>query len=174
MESIKLTEGMAERCVTVLRVIATGMNACRRMRGSDVGGRAPLQRAKGAREGYDRCPEIKGLPTERNKVSQSRWRPACSNVIGCGSAGVRCSSHTDPMPDFFSRSHPPFPVFGGRASGYRQLEKESDTGTRGRRRQWRWVDFRNYETPLAPGDPSVGGEVRGAAWPRQCHFNYAC
>lgn len=105
---------MAERCVTVLRVIATGINAWRRMRGSDVGGRAPLQRAKGAHEGYDRCPEIKGLPTERNKVSQSRWRPFCSNVIGCGSAGVRCSSHTDPMPDFFSRSHPPFPVFGGK------------------------------------------------------------
>jgi len=73
MESIKLTEGMAERCVTVLRVIVTGMNARRRMRGSDVGGgRAPLQRAEGAHEGYDRCLEIKGLPTERNKVSQSR------------------------------------------------------------------------------------------------------
>lgn len=38
----------------------------------------------------------------------------------------------------------------------------------------RRVDFRNYETPLAPGDPSVGGGARGAARPRQCHFNYAC
>lgn len=113
MESIKLTEGMAERCVTVLRVIVTGMNAWRRTRGSG-GGRPPLQRAEGAHENYDRCPEIKGLPTERNKVSQSHWRPACSNVIGCGSAGVRYSSHTDPMPDFFHApsSSPPSPPLG--------------------------------------------------------------
>lgn len=175
MESIKLTKGMAERCVTVLRVIATGMNAWRKTRGSDDRRRKSTAAAEGAHQDYDRCPEIKGLPTERNKVSQSRWRPACSNVIGYGSVGVRCSSHTDPMPDFFLAPLPSFPCFrGGKASGYRQLEKESDTETRGRRRLWRWVDFRNYETPLAPGDPSVGGEARGAARPRQCHFNYAC
>lgn len=115
MESIKLTEGIAERwCVTVLTVIAAGMNAWRRMRGGDVGrGRPPVAaRTEGAYEGYDRCPEIKGLPTERNKVSQSCWRPACSNVIGCGSVRVRYSSHTDPMPDFFHAfSHPPFLCF---------------------------------------------------------------
>lgn len=176
MESIKLTEGIAERwCVTVLTVIAAGINAWRRMRGGDVGrGRPPVAAHGGRIRGlWSISPEIKGLPTERNKVSQSCWRPACSNVIGCGSARVRYSSHTDPMPDFFHAfSHTlRFSVFGGRVSGYRQLEKESDTGMRERRRR---VDFRNYETPLAPGDPSVDGGAHGAVRLRQCHFNYAC
>lgn len=66
-------------------------------------------------EGYDRCPEIKGLPTERNKVSQSRWRPACSNVIGCGSAGGALFVAHRPDARFFSRARYPLstPLFSG-------------------------------------------------------------
>lgn len=120
------------------------------------------------------APKLRACPLSEIKLANRAGDRTVRTLLAVAAPGVRCSSHTDPMPDFFSRSHPPFPVFGGSASGYRQLEKESDTGTRGRRRQWRWVDFRNYETPLAPGDPSVGGEARGAARPRQCHFNYAC
>ena len=35
-------------------------------------------------------------------------------------------------------------------------------------------DFRNYGTPLVPGDSSVDGKAPGSLRPRQCHFNYAC
>lgn len=95
---------------------ATGTNA----RGGGEGGRGGklprLQaRIERAHESYDRCPEIKGSPTERNKVSQSRRRPACSNVIGYGSdVGALFVAHRPDARFFFTRPLCPPPCFRGR------------------------------------------------------------
>lgn len=137
-------------------------SAWRRMRKQRRRRRRKTSAAASARrthEGYDRCPEIKGLPTERNKVSQSRWRPACSNVIGCGSGGMRYSSHTDPMPDFFHvPPHSPHlrlprPLFSGRElPDTGNWRKRGDTGTRAR------ADGRTSERASGGGG---GGGRRG-------------
>lgn len=74
-----------------------------------VEGRASFEQA----EGYDRCPEIKGLPAVRNKVNQSGQRMAGSFVIGSGSpASASASRRPDArffhaVPCFFSEGEKP-------------------------------------------------------------------
>lgn len=118
------------------------------------------------------APKLRACPLSEIKLANRAGDGPVRTLLVVAASGCVIRRTPTRCPIFFT--HPltlRFSVFGGRVSGYRQLEKESDTGTRERRRR---VDFRNYETPLAPGDPSVGGGAHGAVRLRQCHFNYAC
>lgn len=178
MESIKLTEGMAERCVTVLRVIrATGINAWwRRRKRSKRRRRRKVTAAASACGAHTRAMidalKLRARPLSEIKLANRAGDRPVRTLLAVAATGCVIRRTPTRCPIFFTR--PPFsssllPVFGrgrGRVREFLdtgQLEKESETpeNARAARGGDARVDFRNYETPLAPG-----GSVsrRGNPW----------
>lgn len=139
------------------------------------------------------APKLRACPLSEIKLANRAGGRSVRTLLAAATAGCVIRRTPTRCPIFFhapsfTLSHPPAassPYFRNEsfrilAIGEREATAERARGADGvserRRRRPRpeGVDFRNYETPLAPGDPSVGGGARGAARPRQCHFNYAC